>query len=255
MLAAILSATNMAMAEKPSFEYSVGAELTSAYLWRGFNYGGISLQPCAEISYAGFTLGAWGNIGVSDWQFNTESYFSPELDVYLSYSVGGFTASITHLHYFDGSNYFDFSNSNTSEGDGNTNQTEAMLSYTISDGVPLTIAWYTQLWGTDGYYANGDSANLKRAYSSYIELSYDFSLPWDINMKAIAGFSPWRSLYSHYQSNFAFNNISVRLEREFEIGDVCTLSAFAQPMFNLYDAKNFAYNTNFMWAVGMGIWF
>lgn len=254
LLVVLISATTVANAEKPSFRYSVGAELTSAYLWRGFYYGGLSFQPTAEVSYAGIALGAWASLGASDWNFDSDTYFYPELDVSLSYSIGGFTAMLTHYHFFD-SPFFDFANGNSPEGEGNTNQTEAMLSYTISEAIPFTISWNTTLFGSDGYYVNGDATKLKRAYSTYIELSYDFSLPREISLKTIAGFSPWRGMYTYYEGDFAFNNLSVRLEREFALGEVGTLSAFAQPVFNLYDAGCFSYHTHFNWVVGVGVWF
>ncbi len=266
MCLAAMSATSDLRAEsKHEFEYSVGAELTSAYLWRGARFAGLSFQPCAEMSYAGFTLGAWGNVGASDWKFTSDTYVVPELDVYLSYSIAGFTASLTHIYYFD-SKYLNFNNAAD-----NWTQTEAMLSYTVSERIPLTLSWYTQVGGRDNLYdyvdAEGNEyvdtdgsgeiedaeiTDWKRAFSTYVELSYDFSLPWELNLNAAVGVSPWRSFYSDYENKFVVNNLTLRLEREWDMDDVCSLSAFVQPMYGFSNSADFS---GFNWAVGMGVWF
>lgn len=61
------------MAEKPSveFAYDAGAEVVSAYLWRGQYNGGLSFQPDLEIGYDGehtsLRVGAWASLGATDW--------------------------------------------------------------------------------------------------------------------------------------------------------------------------------------------
>lgn len=45
-------------------EASAGVDLVSGYVWRGQDLGGVSLQPSASIAYKGFSLGAWGSVGI-----------------------------------------------------------------------------------------------------------------------------------------------------------------------------------------------
>ena len=236
--------------EKPKFSYNVNVDLTSAYLWRGFYDGGLSLQPSVNLNYGNFTVGAWGNLGSSDWKFNDDTYFFPELDIYLIYYIKQFKVSVTHLHYFD-SKYFDFSNGVSLKHEGNTNQTEVMLSYTVSDNIPLSLSWATQLWGGDGYYADSTATTLKRAYSSYLEVAYNFRLPYEINLTTVAGFSPWRGLYTEYEGNFAFNNLSFYAEREFSIEERASIAVFAQEMTNFYNISGDKLKEKLKWAVGI----
>ena len=55
------------------FAYDAGAELVSAYIWRGQYNGGLSFQPDVEIGYDGdltsLRFGVWGSVGASDWAF------------------------------------------------------------------------------------------------------------------------------------------------------------------------------------------
>ena len=57
------------------FAYEAGAELVSAYLWRGQYNGGLSFQPDVEIGYDGehtsLRVGAWASLGATDWKFQT----------------------------------------------------------------------------------------------------------------------------------------------------------------------------------------
>ena len=45
-------------------EASVGTDVVSSYVWRGQKLGGFSVQPYVGIDYKGFSLSAWGNVGV-----------------------------------------------------------------------------------------------------------------------------------------------------------------------------------------------
>ena len=69
-------------------EASVSADLVSGYIWRGQDLGGVSLQPGMSVGYKGFSLGAWGSVGL-------ESTDTKEFDLTLGYSTGGFSISVT----------------------------------------------------------------------------------------------------------------------------------------------------------------
>lgn len=286
LIIAALAMSLSLMAEEgdTGFKWSAGGEVVSQYIWRGINSGGLSFQPNVEIGYqgekAGFTVGAWASLGgsnaSSEW---TQKYFgfggkygaefSPELDVYLGFNVRGFSMMLTHYHYFNRP-WYDMRNEEGWDG----NQLEVTLQYRISDEIPLKIQWNTILAGTDGYYKkdgkaifsedldeadlNEDGtpkgAELKQAFSSYVEVSYDVYLTDWLTLTPTIGFSPWRSMYSDYQRKFAFNNCNVRLEASWEF-NYASMSVFAQPYLNFDDIKHFEYGKNFSWVIGLGFWF
>ena len=84
--------------ENPGFEWSVGADFTSSYLWRGVRCGGAAIQPDVTIGYGGLNLDVWANISPSD---NTFQEFAPEVDFTLSYTIAGLTIGATHYYYCD----------------------------------------------------------------------------------------------------------------------------------------------------------
>lgn len=87
-------------------EASVGADIVSGYIWRGQDLGGVSFQPSASIAYKGFSLEAWGSVGIE--KTNADGYDAKELDLILGYSTGGFSISITDYWFNTGAGYFHY---------------------------------------------------------------------------------------------------------------------------------------------------
>ncbi len=236
--------------ENPGFEWSVGADLTSAYLYRGSNYGGTTIQPEISLGYAGLALTGWANIGAED---NSFQAFTPELDLTLSYSILGLTVGITHQYYFDESPYFDLSGNSSA-------QLEAFAEFNLGELIskaPLSLGWYTFVAGDDL------TPEGKRAYSSYIEVAYEGSLPLGFTLTPTIGMTPWRSCYTGYEGGFALNNISLKLNWELELGDHFCLDVYAVGMFNTYGVtkdniittvKERYDNQKLNGAIGIGLW-
>lgn len=222
----------LAKAEKESkFSWSASATMTSNYIWRGLYCGGPSLQLDATVDYAGFYANMWWNIGTTDWTF-TE--FNPEVDLQIGFSRWGLNINYLHCFYFDrysdGSptRFFDFKN-HPRGGGGTTG--EWRVSYRVSDQIPLSILVACRTFSRDGYYvsiADGgyvDVSNmpvltgvaLKRAYSTYIELGYDFDLTQNWLLAARVGVTPWKSLYTGFQGNFAVTMTQLKLTKTWEI--------------------------------------
>lgn len=258
----------------PGFEWSVGTDITSAYLWRGMRFGGLAFQPDVSIGYGGLTVEGWANLSPEDYTFKT---FAPELDVKLSYSIAGFTVGVNHLYYFDDSKYFDFKGGDYNDymnGENSTTQTEVFAEFNLGDildAVPLHLGWYTYVAGDDKYVdeahpvINGTDTtfNMKRAYSSYIEVSYDINLPLNFTLTPTVGMTPWKSSYTFYEGNFAFNNLSLKLNWELEIGDHFSLDLYAIGMLNTYginkqnlvpEIRNSYCNQRLNGAIGIGLW-
>ncbi len=239
--------------ENPGFEWEVGAELNSAYLYRGFNYGGLCLQPEAMVGYGGLKLTAWGNIGATDYGFNS---ITPELDLTLSYSIFGLSVGVTQLYYFGGTKFFDFKG----EEEGGP-QTEVFATFELGElleDFPLSVGWYTYVAGDDFI----DDERTKRAYSSYCEVSYEAELPHGFYITPTVGFTPWQSCYNYYIGNFNFNNISARVGWALEIGKHLSLDVYAEGMLNttginrenVITSLDERYEQRMNGRIGVGIW-
>lgn len=199
-------------------EASVGADLVSSYIWRGQDLGGVSLQPLLSIAYKGFSLGAWGSVGI-------DKEDTKELDFTLAYGIGGFSISLTDYWFNQAAGedgeiiplkYF---------SKGKTNHLfEAQVGY---DFGPIAVNWYTNIGGADGVKANG-----KRAYSSYVSVAAPFKLG-GLDFKAELAAVPWETtFYNGYTSGFAVSSIALEAAKVIKITDSFTLPAFAKVTVN-----------------------
>ena len=241
---------------KSNFTFEVGADLVSSYLWRGQHLGGLSIQPSVTLDWNGLYLCGWGNIGADNWKFEN---INPELDITIGYDNYGFKLDLTHLYYFGGDNYFKgLGDANNTYKDAEGNITESLTTMELHAGidigewvdiVPLTFDWYTTILGydpvfdQDGLLKMNNNGNCKRAYSTYIEIGYDFEVWTDGN-------------------TIGFNNIQLRAEREFELKGLY-INVWGEAMFNCYGVtKNNLINTvgdaehqKLNACVGVGLYF
>lgn len=257
--------------QESAFFYEVGADLVTSYLWRGQNLGGLSIQPSVTLGWKGLYLCTWANIGTDNWRFQN---LNPELDVTIGYDNYGVQLDLTHLYYFYGDKYFQgLTDAN------NESSTTMELHAGINIGewaeiVPLSIDWYTTVLGYDPILdadenpVLNENGNAKRAWSTYIQVGYDFYLPLDIVLGLKVGFTPWQGMYSDYAdvwtngSTIGINNIQLRAEREFELGGMY-LNVWGEAMFNCYGVnkdniiKTFgeAFSQKLNACIGVGVYF
>lgn len=197
------------------FSWSASATLTSNYIWRGLYVAGPSLQADATVGYGGFFANMWWNVGATDWTF---SQFNPEVDISIGFSRWGLSVYYIHMYYFDcyvdgsPSRFFDFNNY-ASGGGGTTG--EWRIIYRVSDKLPLSVLVGVRTFGRDGYMVDGE---LKRAYSTYIELGYDFALGESWQLDARLGMTPAKSLYTGFQGDFAVTMLGLKLHKTWELG-------------------------------------
>ena len=283
-VAVLVAAVVTAQAEV-EFAYDAGAEIVSSYIWRGQYNGALSFQPDLEIGYDGeytsLRIGAWGSVGASDWKFakglahyiedgteiNPNTRFMPELDIVGRFSFFGASVGFNHYYYCDGTSFFNWKSAAEIDALGSTSTTEVWAGYNFShqfgDKVGLYINWYTTVAGAD--LVTDENGDPKRAWSSYLEVGYSYTFEdLGLTLGAQVGMSPWESpMYGN--SKFAVTNVSLKLDKEWEIGPL-TLDLFAQASVNPdgIDKDNW-----FIWkagdeklylqklngAIGLGFWF
>ena len=207
-------------------DFSVGADLVSSYLWRGSVYSGASIQPAMDFNVGNFSVGAWGSIDFSGSGFK-------EVDLTASYSFGNFTVGLFNMWPgWEGDyNYFDFSESTA-------HVLEANLLYSF-DPFPLTLGWNTIIAGDDKYLDINDK--WKRAFSTYVEATYSFSVK-EVKLEVAIGASLWNSSVLYTSDNiYGFRNgtngfavvyTSLMASKNIKITDHYSLPIFGQLAFN-----------------------
>lgn len=204
-----------AVKAQENVEVSIGADVVSEYIWRGTYCGGLSVQPSISIAKSGFSLTAWGSVGI-----NAED--TKEVDLTLGYGAGGFGVALTDYWFNtqDSPRYFDY----RSRG---AHVLEATVGY---DFGPVALSWNTNVAGYDYYKENG-----KRAYSSYVEAVVPFKLG-GFDFAAEIGATPWEGAYS---DGLNVTNIGLGVSKEIKVTDSFTLPAFAKVTANPFEDRTY----------------
>ena len=193
---------------------SAGGDIVSSYIWRGTDCGETSIQPHLSVAYKGFSLGAWGSVGL-----NSED--TKEMDFTLGYTYGGLSLALTDYWFFPSDEslqigYFKYAAHNTQH------VFEITAGYDF--GV-MGISWNTNFAGSDYHNADG-----KRSYSTYIALTAPFKLA-GLDWNAEVGLTPWEGAYA---DRFNVTNLSLKASKELPITREFSLPLFAQVVFNPY---------------------
>ena len=197
---------------QPQTEISIGGDLVSTYVWRGVYQSGFSLQPEIGLSVGGFTVGVWGSTDLDNFK---------EVDLSVGYSVRGGSVGVTD-YWWGGQRlgdgrfapYFKY---------GDTHYFEGTLAYEFGEKFPLGISWSTMFAGADKK-ENGD-----RAWSSYVELAYPFSVG-SVELTAAAGAAPWAVpawLPGGYDG-FQISNVSLKASRAIPVSEKYEIPLFVQ---------------------------
>ena len=204
---AIIASTTAAKAQD-NVETTIGADVVNQYIWRGQELGSVSLQPTLGVAYKGFSLTAWGSVGLS------EPSDTKEFDITAAYSVGGFNFGVTDYWFNSPSTrYFLYDSHKTSH------VFEANIGY---DFGPASVQWYTNFAGNDGVNKDG-----KRAYSSYMELAAPFS--WvGCDWTASVGAVPYATSFYSHATGFAVTHVALKASRDIRITDKFSIPLFAQ---------------------------
>jgi hypothetical protein len=251
--------------EELGLTFEVGADWVSSYLWRGQNIGGMAIQPMVSLDWKGLYVSGWANIGADNWSFEE---LSPELDITIGYDNFGLAVDLTHLYYFGGDPYFGKGGFKAQEQTTSSTM-EVHAGFHVGDLVekfPLSLDWYTTIYGDDCY--QDENGEWHRAWSTYIQVGYQFELPLGMTLDTRVGITPWRGMYSFYEEvwedakTVAINNINLRLQREFELKHVY-LGVWGEMMLNCYgiDKTNLTTtledkeNQRLNWCIGASLYF
>ena len=198
MTAIALPATSMA---QDKVEASVGADIVSNYIWRGYKLGGAGIQPSASVAYKGLSLSAWGNIG-----FDKDD--DKEIDLTLAYETGNVSLSLTDIWYPE---YKD------------AHTLEAQVGYDFGF---LAANWYTNVYGDD------------KEYASYISLIAPFSLI-GLDWEAEVGATPWGTDY-YGTDKFSVCDLSLGASYELSITKSYSTTLFAKATYSPVAEKFYA---------------
>ncbi len=190
--------------------YNAQARLQASYLWRGLYAGAANIQASANVGYGGLYLDMWWNVGVTDWTFRT---FQPEVDLSLGFNRWGLEVFVLYVYNFN-TGFFDFGNY-PNKG----NRLEIDAAYTLSKKIPLKFLWSSRVAASDCFVnAAGDTV---RAFSSYFELSYTHNFPLGFSLYGAVGMTPWKSIYSDFDKDFAVVNVELRARKDWSVSTRC----------------------------------
>ena len=274
LVAAVMAVVLSAQAQV-EFAYEAGAEVVTAYIWRGMYNGGLSFQPEGLVGFDAldgdleFRAGVWANIGASDWKFkkggtdlpgDCNTYFVPEVDFIASVSAYGASLGYNAYYYCN---------------DGSDHTSELWVGYNFShkfgEYAGAYINWYTTVGGGGDRLPETDLKKLaagkttKQAFSTYIELGYDYTFEnLGLTLGAQLGMSPWESpIYGN--TKFAVTNLSLKANKEWQF-DLFTLDVYALGSLNPTGIDNTNAYVNaagddkigvqqLNGCIGVGVWF
>ncbi|HIW97801.1 MAG TPA: hypothetical protein H9866_04855 [Candidatus Tidjanibacter gallistercoris] len=179
VVAVIFASGAYAQEQRCGVVFSGEVDIVSNYMWRGLREAGASIQPSLAMQAGNFSVAAWGTT-----DFAAASY--KEMDLTVAYELGPVSLSLADIYCVTPAGqkrygYFDFTK-------GSPHRIEAGVKWRVSEQVPVTLAWYTTVWGGSDYNAAG-----RRAYASYAEVSYPFAVK-GIELRAGIGVVPWNSV-------------------------------------------------------------
>jgi hypothetical protein len=196
--------------------FSLNADLVSRYIWRGQIYSSTpNIQPYASFTKGQFTFGTWGSYALAD------KY--SEIDFYVTWEYKNFSLSVfdyctleeTWMLADEKNNFFSFRHNTTPHA------TEGVASYTISESFPLKLTAATFFYGGD---QDDDGGNL---YSTYLELSYPFSVSgYDFNV--FAGGTPTDNEDGYYGEKAGMVNMGLSATKNIKISDSYEIPAMIQ---------------------------
>lgn len=203
-------------------QFSVGADLVSSYVWRGVpqeaTKGTPNIQPFVSFTTGKFTIGSWASSSLIG---NVK-----EVDLYATYAISSSLAlTVTDYNWGFTNSYFNY-------GTGSDHLFEATLAYTGGESFPLSGSVNTFFAGANDLKANG-----KRAYSTYVELSY----PLSASAKVFTGAALGESAAVYGTTEFGVINAGIKVSKSIEITD-----KFSLPVYGVFGVNPYAKGAYFV---------
>ena len=217
VLGAAMTITPAATAQD-KFTANGNIDLTSNYVWRGMDQNaGFSVQPTLSLSCKGLSLTAWGSQSIT----NNADRDVQELDISLSYSVGGLTATLTDYWWGGLHNPYGYYKQGPAANpiDGG-HHLEATIACQVSEKIPLTISWSTWIAGAD---VRTDSG--RRCLSTYVNAAYDIACPAQVTLTPSVGFTPWKG---YYHDKAAVTDLSLKAQKRIDLSGKIFMPIFVQ---------------------------
>lgn len=194
-------------AQERGVKFSGGTDLVSTYVWRGVYESGPAFQPVLTMTAGNFSATAWGSV---DFDNNYK-----EMDFTLAYTLGPVTLSVADLYWTGHTDdrYFVVNNHSP-------HRIEVGASWVVSQKVPFTLSWYTILFGAADVNNKGE-----RAYTSYFEVAYPFTVR-TVEMRAGVGIVPWNAAATYYcgERDLHVQNLFLNAGKSWNIKDMDSMS-------------------------------
>lgn len=221
-------------AEEAEPKFTAAVDVVYPYLWRGIKYYGdkVAFQPYMAYSITDkLSVGVWATTNLS----NAADAYN-EFDWNISYQICPIVGIMLSDYYWpatknnldwERSSYFDYS-----EGSAQTVDFSVLFDFS-EKGVPLDFQWNTIIGGND-FDSNGD-----RAYSSYAEVGYTYSLEKaGIDFRPFVGAAVINGGYYGVDANdeagFTFSNVGLNVSKEFKVSENYALPVFVRYTNNDY---------------------
>lgn len=240
-------------AEEAEPKFTAAIDVVHPYLWRGVKYNGdkVAFQPYMNYAFTDkLSVGVWATTNFSN---AVDAY--NEYDWSISYQITPIISIMLSDYYWpatkkaneeDSANsrdpYFDYS-----EGSAQTLDMSILLDFS-EKGVPIDFTWSTLIGGNDyNYDADGNSTT--RAYSSYAEVGYTYSLEKiGVDFRPFVGAVVINGGYygtdANGEAGFTFSNVGLNVAKEFKISENYSLPVFVRYTNNDYGVQEFDENDN-----------
>ncbi|MDR3704783.1 MAG: hypothetical protein P4L28_02615 [Paludibacteraceae bacterium] len=212
------TATTASTPTKGSF--TVGADLVSSYIWRGFTENKTpNIQPSATFTYGGLSIGAWGS-GSFDGTYK-------EVDLSASYAFNDlFSLTVTDYNWAFKKSYFKYNNDSTDH------IFEGTLSYAGVKEFPLSISVNTMFYGADKK-LNSDSTKLKNAFSTYVELAYPIAKNAKLTIGGLyVSSKDGLNAYAVTKKGFNITNVALKVSKDLKFSESFSLPVYGIIGFN-----------------------
>ena len=211
----------VANAQENGEKFNLSVDVASGFVWRGMPINTTPVvQPSITFTQGIFSIGTWASTSF-------DSYEHQEFDIFVELEVAPSSTLglISYYGYSPYGNYFDFKKETTGHA------FDLYFRYNSGSGFKATLS--TIIGGNDLKWKDGE---LKRNFSTYMELGYGSTTTGGIDWEIFAGLVPMKSGF-YAIDGAAFMNLGLGVSKSFEVTPTYTLPLSLKLSFNpAYDA-------------------